>query len=117
MAGSYLDIKILLRQYLLQVIFLKLHTMALVRYAAWDIADKTTEAVRNRDLSEQEETSSGTIDIFPDKQEIDINRMPNPVDDSGYKKPDNFLAFQRLQNVIKETQDWLDGQMKILLRN
>ncbi len=27
---------------------------ALVGYAAWDIADKTTEAVRNRDLSEQE---------------------------------------------------------------
>ncbi|WP_343662758.1 DUF6443 domain-containing protein [Chryseobacterium mucoviscidosis] len=73
---------------------------ALVGYAAWDIADKASDVIKNRDLSEQndaEETASGTPDVFPDAgEETDINGVPVPVDDSGIKKPIDFLAFSKV---------------------
>ncbi|MCY1663877.1 RHS repeat domain-containing protein, partial [Chryseobacterium sp. SL1] len=67
---------------------------ALVGYAAWDIADKASDVIKNRDLSEQndaEETASGTPDVFPDAgEETDINGVPVPVDDSGIDKPEDM---------------------------
>jgi RHS repeat-associated protein len=73
---------------------------ALVGYAAWDIADKASDVIKNRDLSEQndeEETASGTLNVFPDAgEETDINGVPVPVDDSGIKKPTDFLAFSKV---------------------
>ncbi|WP_407845769.1 hypothetical protein [Chryseobacterium sp. KCF3-3] len=61
---------------------------ALVSYAAWDIADRTTDAIKNRDIYGEinEETAPKTFEIFPDlEQETDINGVP--VDDSGIMKP------------------------------
>jgi len=80
---------------------------ALVGYAAWDIADKTADAIKNRDIYEKnnEETTPKTFDIFPNvEQETDINGVP--VDDSGIMKPfdasipqekwmDNFAKAKR----------------------
>lgn len=66
---------------------------ALVAYAAWDIADKTADAIKNRDLSDQEadeESSSEMPEIFPDvEDDTDVNGVVVP-DDSGIETQDDM---------------------------
>lgn len=66
---------------------------ALVGYAVWDIADKTTDAIKNSDLSSEEaneETGSVTPDAFPETEDdMDVNGVVVP-DDSGIDTPDDM---------------------------
>lgn len=67
--------------------------LAVSAYAAADIADKTYEAVKNRDISSEEtneETGSATPDVFPEiEDDTDVNGVP-VVDDSGIDTQDDM---------------------------
>ncbi|SFT45919.1 RHS repeat-associated core domain-containing protein [Chryseobacterium formosense] len=79
--------------------FLEALFYTVATYAAWDIADKTADAIKNRDIYDEanEETTPKTFEIFPNvEQEIDINGVPIPVDDSGYKKPSSVFEFSKV---------------------
>lgn len=74
--------------------FLEALFYTIATYAAWDIADKTADAIKNRDLSSEgadKETNPGTPNAFPDRdEETDVNGVPVPVDDSGIDKPEDM---------------------------